>query len=169
MLSVGAPPDAVKVIDLLEAGGHFGLAAAILDAPQAVTAETLTDCTLLLVPRAALLAQLPEHAEFSLQLALALSRENAALIDDIEAHALRSGRQRVAGYLLHVCSGAKSRPFPLPARKSVIASRLGLTPEYFSRMLHELIVAGAIRVAGRHITILDAARMRDTGGAAAHG
>jgi CRP-like cAMP-binding protein len=35
-----------------------------------------------------------------------------------------------------------------------------VTPEYFSRTLHELIEAGAIDVNGRQIIIRDAARLR---------
>src|SRR5476651_2659960 len=61
MLRVGASPATSKVVDLIGAGGHFGLAAAILEAPQNVTAETLVDCKLLMVPRAALLEQAAEH------------------------------------------------------------------------------------------------------------
>ena len=48
----------------------------------------------------------------------------------------------------------------LSAKKRIIASRLSVTPEYFSRTLHELINAGAIAVNGRQIVILDAVRLR---------
>jgi CRP-like cAMP-binding protein len=58
-------------------------------------------------------------------------------------------------------NGARQRPVALPAKKSIIASRLSLTPEYFSRMLHEFIEAGAIAVDGRKITVLDPARLRE--------
>jgi CRP-like cAMP-binding protein len=162
MLSVGAPPDAIKVIDLIGTGGYFGLAATMLDAPQATTAATVVDSTLLLVPHSALLVQAAEHAKFGLQVSTALSREVFALTDDIEAYSLQSGRQRVANYLLRMAgaSAARARPFALPAKKSIIASRLGLTPEYFSRMLHELIVERVIEVAGRNITILNATGLR---------
>ena len=43
--------------------------------------------------------------------------------------------------------------------KSVIASRLNMSPEHFSRTLHELITAGAIDVNGSQIIIRDAARL----------
>ena len=41
-----------------------------------------------------------------------------------------------------------------------MASRLNLTPEHFSRILHDLSGHGLIEVHGRGITILDAARLR---------
>jgi CRP-like cAMP-binding protein len=54
----------------------------------------------------------------------------------------------------------------LSAKKSIIASRLSVTPEYFSRTLHELISAGAIAVNGRQIVILDAVCLRNSDHAA---
>jgi CRP/FNR family transcriptional regulator, dissimilatory nitrate respiration regulator len=42
----------------------------------------------------------------------------------------------------------------------MLASRLNLTPEYFSRVLHELVDKGMIAVQGREITILDIGRLR---------
>ena len=44
----------------------------------------------------------------------------------------------------------------LPVSKATIASRLSLTPEYFSRVLHELEAAGLVRIDKREIHILDA-------------
>jgi CRP-like cAMP-binding protein len=162
MLSIGAPRGASKVIALIGPGGHLGLAAAVLGVPETVTAETLADSTLLLVPREALLACAADNSGFALQLIAALCRQVCGLISDIEAFSLRSGRERVANYLLQLAaaSGARPRPITLPAKKSIIASRLSLTPEYFSRMLHELIAAGLIAVDGRTVTILDLERLR---------
>jgi CRP-like cAMP-binding protein len=43
----------------------------------------------------------------------------------------------------------------LPAAKKLIAARLGMTKETFSRALHELAHAGVVRVAGREVMLLD--------------
>jgi CRP-like cAMP-binding protein len=162
MLRVGASNEPDKVIELVSAGGYIGLAAAVLDTPEALTAETLIDSVLLLIPRAALLDAISENHEFALRLIAELSRQVCGLISDIEAFSLRSGRERVANYLLQVATahGARQRPVALPAKKSIIASRLSLTPEHFSRTLHALIEAGAIAVNGRQITVLDPTRLR---------
>ena len=48
----------------------------------------------------------------------------------------------------------------LPASKGVIASRLSLTQEHFSRILHELCGEGLIAVNGRHISVPDVRRLR---------
>ncbi len=47
----------------------------------------------------------------------------------------------------------------LPVSKAAIASRLSLTPEYFSRVLNELETAGLIHVDKRDIHIPDTARL----------
>ena len=47
----------------------------------------------------------------------------------------------------------------LPVSKATVASRLSLTPEYFSRVLHELESAGLIEVDKRDIRILDPRRL----------
>ena len=47
----------------------------------------------------------------------------------------------------------------LPVSKATIASRLSLTPEYFSRVLHELESAGLIEIDKRDIRILDSKRL----------
>lgn len=51
----------------------------------------------------------------------------------------------------------------LPAKKGVIASRLNLTHEHFSRILHELIEARLVAVDGLQVTIPDIARLRSYG------
>jgi CRP-like cAMP-binding protein len=163
MLSVGTE-DASKVVELVGPGECLGLAAAVLGVPETQTAEILADSTLLLIPRELLLGCVADNAALGLQLATALSRQVYASTADIEAFALHSGRQRVVDYLLQIAAanGGRQRPITLPAKKSIIASRLSLTPEYFSRMLHDLIEAGAISVNGRQITVLNPARLRES-------
>jgi len=48
----------------------------------------------------------------------------------------------------------------LSAGKSVIASRLNMTPEHFSRILHELGNDGVIEIHGRTVRIPDVGRLR---------
>ena len=48
----------------------------------------------------------------------------------------------------------------LQTSKGVIASRLNLTQEHFSRILHELAEAGLLQVQGRRIVVRDTHRFR---------
>jgi CRP-like cAMP-binding protein len=86
------------------------------------------------------------------------------LVHDLEAYTLRSGTQRVIGYLLRDTSeeGEPQAPVEvaLATSKGVLASRLNITREHFSRILHDLSGAGLIEVHGRIIRILDPERLR---------
>ena len=48
----------------------------------------------------------------------------------------------------------------LPVSKAIVASRLNLTPEHFSRILHDLQTLGLISVDGRDVHIVDVVRLR---------
>ena len=80
-----------------------------------------------------------------------LSRRFENLIRDIETVHLSSALQRVVGYLLmQPHNGTQT---PLIVHKQMIASKLGLTPETFSRVLQKLIKKQMIAVKGSTISI----------------
>jgi CRP-like cAMP-binding protein len=70
----------------------------------------------------------------------------------------------VIGYLLRDYSEEEPPRGPvevaLATSKGVLASRLNITREHFSRILHDLSAAGLIEVHGRIIRILDSERLR---------
>ncbi len=161
-LSVGNPDTGHKVIRLAETGDVIGLSAALLGIVTFASAEALVDSTVILLPREALVERARRDAPLAFALASLAARQARNLALDLEAVSLQSGRQRIVQYLLaSATTGPAASPAVLlPAKKSIIASRLSVTPEYFSRTLHELISAGAINVNGRQIVIRDAARLR---------
>jgi CRP-like cAMP-binding protein len=92
-----------------------------------------------------------------------LAQRLHGLVRDVEAYSLRSGQDRFIGYLLaELPEGAASGPAEvrLTPGKSVLASRLNMTPEHFSRILHDLAAQGLIEVNGRSIRVPDVARLR---------
>jgi len=130
-----------KVVELIGPQQSFGEAVMFMDRPFPVFAEALADCRLLYI-----------------------GRDTVFQLIDVESYSLQSSMQRVIGYLLqHVPDQTGSAELALPTSKQVIASRLNLTPETLSRILHELAEAQLIRVHGRQITIIDLARLRQFG------
>jgi CRP-like cAMP-binding protein len=89
-------------------------------------------------------------------------------MNDVESYSLHSGKERIIGYLLRELAEADQNGLnvavTLPANKGVIASRLNLTQEHFSRILHELTELGLIVVEGRTIRIPSVANLRKHGG-----
>lgn len=165
-LALQAPGGGEKVVELIGPGMSFGEPVMFLDEPYMVSATTLADSLLLHVARDVVYAEIERDPGFARRIIAGLSRRLHHLIGDLEAVSLRSGTQRVIGYLLRDESAANtvnSLCVTLPARKGVIASRLNLTHEHFSRILHELIEAGLIEVDGPRVTIPDVTRLRSHG------
>jgi CRP-like cAMP-binding protein len=86
------------------------------------------------------------------------------LMNDVESYSLHSGKQRIIGYLLRELNESEQNgtnvSVTLSTNKGVIASRLNLTQEHFSRILHELTELGLIVVEGRRIHIPNVANLR---------
>lgn len=49
----------------------------------------------------------------------------------------------------------------LPFSKAVLASRLNLTPEHFSRILHDLMESQLINVSGKNIAVMNIEKLRN--------
>jgi len=103
-----------------------------------------------------------EHVSHAAALSLLadVSGRLNSLVRDIEAVTLQTAAQRVVGYLLRAqtCPAA-SCTVSLPASKGTIASLLSVTPEHFSRILHDLQARGLISVQRREIVIPDVQRL----------
>jgi CRP-like cAMP-binding protein len=163
-LFVISPAGAEKVIELIGAGGSFAEALMFLGKPCMVNAQALSDSLLLSVQRQAVLTELERDSRFALRMLAGLSRRLHGLVSDVQAYSLQSGVQRVIGYLLRDQVGAEGGgsdvlTVSLPVSKATVASRLSLTPEYFSRVLRELEEARLIEVDRRDIRILDVKRL----------
>ncbi|MEK7875640.1 MAG: Crp/Fnr family transcriptional regulator [Pseudomonadota bacterium] len=166
-LALQAPGGGEKVVELIGPGMSFGEPVMFLDKPYMVSATTLADSLLLHVAREVVYAEIERDPGFARRIIAGLSRRLHHLIGDLEAVSLHSGTQRVIGYLLRdesAANTANSLSVTLPAKKGVIASRLNLTHEHFSRILHELIEAELIEVDGPRVTIPDVARLRSHSG-----
>lgn len=151
------------VIDLVGPGQTLGEAELFLDKPYIATAESLTDTELVLISKATVLAEADRHPMFARRLLVDLSQHLHRRIGDLESYALRSATDRVVGYLLNdlpLCPEEEKVSVTLPAAKGVIASRLNLTHEHFSRILRELASSGLIEIEGRSITIPDVSGLR---------
>jgi len=162
-LSVTTPGGAEKVIEILGPGFSFGEAVMFMDRPYLVTATALADSLLLHVGREALFAELDRDPRLARRMLAGLSQRLHMMVRDMEAVSLHSATQRVIGYLARLEDENDGEGATLPAQKALVASRLNLTPEYFSRILHDLAAQGLVRIDGRHIAILEPERLRAFG------
>jgi CRP/FNR family transcriptional regulator, dissimilatory nitrate respiration regulator len=153
-----------KVVDILGPKQTFGEAVMFLDRAYPVFAQALTDALVLHISQKAVFDLLEKDVSFARNLLAGLSIRLHGLVQDVESLSLRSSTQRLIGYLLQLCGdnaeGAGTLQCELPTSKQTIASRLNLTPETFSRILHELSAAGLISVQRRQIEIHDVRRLQ---------
>lgn len=159
-----SPAGQEKVIELVGPGASFAEALMFTGKPYFINAQALTDTLLLTVGKQAVISEIERDCRFALRMLAGISRRLHGLVHDVEAYALHTGMQRVIGYLLRDqqaedCVSGDVITVSLPVSKATIASRLSLTPEYFSRVLHELESAGLIEVDKRDIHILDPKRL----------
>ena len=167
-LFVTSPQGSEKVIEIMGPGISFGEAILFMDSPYVISAQALKDSLLLHVSKTLVFDEIERDPRFARRLLAGMSRKLHQLIRDVEAYSLRSGVERVIGFLLRedeLSEGSeRSTSVTLPANKMIVASRLNLTPEYFSRILHELEGAGLLVLDGRTVTVPDVERLRTHGG-----
>jgi CRP-like cAMP-binding protein len=153
-----------KVVEIVTPGFSFGEALMFMGKPYIVMAQTLADSLLLHVSKKVVFDEIDRDPTFARKMLAGLSRRLHGLISDVESYSMQSGTERVIGYLLRQDeqSAQSNDPYvlTLPTSKAVVASRLNVTPEHFSRILHDLGERGLIAVEGREIRIVDAAKLR---------
>ena len=160
-----SPQGGEKVVEIIAPGYSFGEALMFMGKPYIVMAQTLADSLLLHVSKKVVYDEIDRDPAFARKMLAGLSRRLHSLIGDVESYSMQSGTERVIGYLLRQddTQARASGPYvlTLPTSKAVVASRLNVTPEHFSRILHDLSERALISVEGREIRILDAAKLRD--------
>jgi len=161
-LAFSSPQGNEKVVSIVEPGQSFGEAMMFMEKPSPIFTQALENSRLLYIAKQGIFAAIDHDSAFARRMLAGLSIRLRSLIHDVEDYSLHSSTQRVIGFLLHLAGTpvGDSVELELPASKHVIASRLNLTPETLSRILHGLTESGLIAVKGRHITVLDMARLR---------
>jgi len=147
-----------KTLEILGHSTCFGLGEMLLERPHLTFAKTTTDSVLLHINRDAMLQAAQANFGFARELMTCVGRQFYGLVRDIESHS-QTAQQRLAGYLLRQSQREASDDIELVANKSLIASRLSLTPETLSRLFHHLAQEGMISISGRRIKILDVEKL----------
>lgn len=151
-----------KVVRFLGANETFGECVALLDRPCPVDVVALEDSMIAEIPAAPLLRLIERDPRFANNVMRSMAERFLGLLAEHESSLQQSALQRLAAYL---ASLAEPNGHPdtwvarLPASKTAVAARLGITKETMSRSLRELTNRGLISVSGREIQILDGARL----------
>lgn len=145
------------IINVFAPGETFAEAAVF--GPQQrypVNAQAVEDCTLLEIPRSLFVEMIRADSEMALSILGAIAGKQRYLIQQIEQLTVREAPQRIGTFLLRLCPPGSARDVEvaLPYDKSLIARRLNLQPETFSRALKKLEPHG-VTLKGRVAVIAD--------------
>lgn len=160
------PEGKEKVIEIISQGQTFAEAVALLNKPYPVYASALEPTELIAIPSQVLRDQVLVNQELAFKMLASLSLRIHGFLNDIHTLSLATAQQKVAGYLLAFLEQSEDeQTIRLPATKAMIASRLGLQPETFSRVLSKMKEQGVIQEDKNQILILSSSalkQLRDT-------
>ena len=163
-----SPGGGEKVIEIVHPGETFAQAVMFMPADDGypVNAEAIDPSALLAFDVAAVHGVLRESVDTCLRMLASLSHRLRQQVDEIEKLTLQPASRRLAAYLVEQLPREVllSPEIHLTAPKNVIASRLGIQPETFSRIVARLVKDGLIHVRGRDVVLLDVEGLRERAG-----
>jgi CRP-like cAMP-binding protein len=131
----------------------IGLPNMICGGEQTANVSAATNVRVFSIPAKFLAERMKVSDELSRNIMLALCLENSGLSLEVERMKCQTALQRLAEFLFQICPIDKgAAEFSLPYSKSLIASRLGVRPESFSRLLARLKKYG-VKVTGDNIQV----------------
>lgn len=152
-----------KVIEIIRPGETFAEAIAFMEQHvYPVSAEAIMDSNLCSFDLLTFRQLLEDSPATSMRLMADMSRRLRMRINEINNLTLHNATYRLVVYLLEqIPEGAMElAEIHLGTPKSIIASRLSIKPETFSRILSKLTQRGLISVEGNDITLQDVNGLR---------
>lgn len=148
-----------KIVDIIPAGNSFAEAVMFMGGQRyPVYAVALRPTFVVGINAAQYLDMLRASSELCINMMGLMSRRMHWLLNEVDRLTLHNATFRLASYLLEMrdCNSA-GKHVCLNAPKHVVASRLSIKPETFSRILKRLSEQKLISVHDQHIELLDEA------------
>jgi CRP/FNR family transcriptional regulator, dissimilatory nitrate respiration regulator len=127
------------VVAIFAAGESFAEAAMFLGGRYPASAEAVSPARIIRIDGAALRRAIVEKPQLAFDMLAATSQHLKQLVLQIEQLKVQSAPKRIAEYFLdQITTTRGSAVIALPYEKALIANRLGMQPESFSRALSKL-------------------------------
>jgi CRP-like cAMP-binding protein len=125
-----------------------------------VNAEVAETAKVLEIPRVLFVNKIHEDGDFALSILGSIAARQHFLVQQIEQVTVKSAPQRIGTFLLKLCpkDSVRNIKINLPYDKGLVARRLNIQPETFSRALNKLKPHG-VNVEGRQIIVKDVAAL----------
>jgi len=156
-----SPDGQEKIIEIVPQGEVFAEALMFMDQPHyPVSSAALSDTVVIGIDTGDFKAMLWDSVETCLLLLGDMSFRLRKLVHEIDTLTLHSGTCRVANYLLQQIQDGQEC-IELEVAKGVIAARLSVKPETFSRIIKNLRGQDILSIEGNKITIHDREALKD--------
>lgn len=148
-----------KVVEIVQPGYNFDECMPIHARRQNLHVIAISSVRVLSIPKEVVQEALEAYPPLAMRFIRSMSQRMAQLMGELNSHIFDNAMQRFVRYIVQqlVPQAALNIDAPvtitLPAGKAVVASRLSLSPEYFSRMLRQLELDQLITVENRSIAI----------------
>ena len=146
---------AQAVVDILPAGHIFGETSIFENDSYPYSAEAVEPSVIMSVPLSLLKQEIEDNPKLALAMLSAMARYRKQQDREIEHRTLQNASQRIGCFLLRLADQEATGPITihLPYDKTLVASRLGMQPETFSRALGKLKDATGIKVKGATVEL----------------
>jgi CRP-like cAMP-binding protein len=151
-----------KVMEIIQAGQTFAEAVMFMERPNyPVSAEAIAPSEVYSFENRAFMQLLRESTDTCFRLIGDMSMRLHMRLNEIDHLTLQNATYRMINYLRQQIPDDSSTKaeIELNAPKSIIASRLSIQPETFSRILSNLTKEGIISVHGKQVEIHDVKRL----------
>lgn len=146
-----------KLVEIIQPGQSFAEALLFAEMKRyPVTATAMKDSELVSIEGKHYRSVLEEQPKICLDILAGMSIHLHHRLQEIDILTLANASRRVVNYLLQERDRGGG-VIELQASKRLVASKLGIQPETFSRILHRFVDDGLIAMERRHISILDEA------------
>jgi CRP-like cAMP-binding protein len=148
------------VVEIFKPVSTFAEAALFASKRFPLSAEVGDGSRLIHVSAGPFMKKLPENRDMLFKMLAALSTWHRHLMQEITELKMKSPGQRLGSYLLSLVNEENGEArVKLPLKKTVIASRIGITPESLSRAMSRLRSIG-VTSEGNSVSIVDVQALR---------
>lgn len=148
-----------SIVDILHPGQLFAEDSAFDDSPYAYTAEATEDSEILSMPISLLSQNIQTSPDMARHALRYISLKQKQKIHEIEHMTLQSAAQKIGCFILRLLKPNQTETINIETRfpydKTLVAAKLGIQPETFSRALKKLKDTANLSIKGSAITIHD--------------
>lgn len=142
-----------SIVDILPKGHIFGETSLFENDLYPYSAEAVEPTKLIQIPIGILKTEIENNNKLAMNMLASMARYRRQQDREIEHRTIQNAPQRIGCFLLRLANQDEDGPVTihLPYDKTLVASRLGMQPETFSRALAKLKDTTGIRIKGATI------------------